>query len=54
MRMCIHCLLCSKSARKLRNDDRFFNLFAAEVSSKEVTLFKSKYQLNNIVQHEYL
>ena len=41
-------------ARKLRDDDRFlFSFVGGGVRREEVTLFKSKYQLNNIVQHEF-
>lgn len=43
-----------EAAKKLRNDKRFlFSFVGGGVRKKEVTLYKSKYQLNNIVQHEF-
>ena len=43
-----------KTAKKLRNDERFlFSFVGGGVRKKEVTLYKSKHQLKNIVQHEF-
>ena len=43
-----------EAARKLKDDQRFlFSFVGGGVRKKEVTSFKSKYQLTNIVQHEF-